>query len=101
MTEDQRVIELLEELVALTRFTAREALAMTLEDVLRDPRHFEAYKASDGERGQKEIAEIAQISQPTVSNLWAKWRRLGLVRFAGGRAHHLVDPADLGIDVAN
>lgn len=99
-SRNDRIVELLEELLAYTRFTARPALAAALEDLLMDPKHFAAYRASDGSRGQKEVADLAGVSQPTVSNLWARWRRLGVVREIGGKAQLLVDPYDLGISPA-
>jgi CRP-like cAMP-binding protein len=96
-SKDDRIVDVLEELLAYTRFAARPALAATLEELLADPKHFAAYRASDGSRGQKEVAEIVGVSQPTVSNLWARWRRLGVVRNVGGKAQLLMDPYDLGI----
>src|SRR4051794_15780671 len=88
--------DILEELLAWTKFANNRALAETLTRVLDDSGSFKAYEASNG-RSQAEVATAASISQPTVSRLWAKWRRLGLVRDVAGRSVHLVAPSDLGL----
>src|SRR5688500_15724877 len=99
MANEDQVIVLLEELVAWTRFSARDALEATLRKTLSDPKHLKAYDLSDGSRSQTEIADASGLSQPTVSLLWQKWRRLGIVRDHEGRARHLVKPSDLGVDM--
>lgn len=88
--------EILEELLAWTKFANNRALSETLTRVLDDSSAFKAYEASNG-RSQAEVASAAGISQPTVSRLWAKWRRLGLVRDVAGRSVHLTAPTDLGL----
>lgn len=90
--------ELLEELLAWTKFAYRGQLANELKEVLMDPKHLAAFEASDGTRTQAEVAKVAGISQATVSALWAKWRRLALAREVDGRTAHLVRPSDLGLD---
>jgi hypothetical protein len=98
MDNDERIVSLLEELVAWTRFSAREGLKSTLQDVLADPKHFRAYELTDGTRTQKQVAESVGLSQPAVSNLWQRWRRLGIVReISNGRPAHLARPAELGL----
>lgn len=90
--------ETLEELLAWTKFAFRQQLVGELRTVLSDPKHLAAYEASDGTRTQADIAKAAGISQPTVSALWGKWRRLGLVRDVDGKVLHLVRPSDVGLD---
>ena len=51
-----------------------------------------------GSRTQVEVANTTKVSQPTVSGLWNKWRRLGLIRDVDGKAVHLVRPSDLGLE---
>lgn len=97
MENEDRIIVLLEELVALARLSAHEGLVRFLKDILVDPRHLKAYELSDGDRTQKEVGSIVGLSQPSVSLLWQKWRRLGIVRDANGRVAHLVRPSDLGL----
>lgn len=94
-----RQIELLEELVSWTRFANREAFLATLKVVLKDPKHLRAYEATDGHRSQGDVAGFAGLSQPAISGLWARWRRLGLVTDVDQRPKHLARPSDLGLDV--
>jgi hypothetical protein len=100
MDNDERIVSLLEELVAWTRFSAREGLKATLQDVLADPKHFRAYELTDGTRTQKQVGDAVALTQPAVSGLWNKWRRLGIVReISNGRPAHLARPAELGLVV--
>lgn len=95
---EDRAVELLQELLDWTRFAHRGALADTLRDVLSDPRHFKAYAKTDGKCSQREVANAAGLSQPAISNLWTRWRKLGIVREAHGRVQHLVNPEDIGLE---
>lgn len=99
MPEETDEVRLLREILAWTRFANRAAFVSTLNQVLADPRHLIAYELSDGTRGQTTIANESRLSQPTISTLWSKWRRLGLVMDEGGRARHLIRPSDVGIDI--
>lgn len=94
-----RTEQLLEEILAWTRFAQRESFVSMLAAVLRDPRHLRAFEETDGTRTQVEVAKIAGLSQAAVSNLWARWRRMGLVVPGDGRPRHLARPSDIGIDV--
>ena len=98
-SDQARVVQLLDELLAWTRFTARPQLVETLAAVLKDPKHLRAFEATDGEAGQKEVASYAGLSQPAVSNLWARWARLGLLVDRGKKPMHLARPSDLGIEI--
>ena len=98
MAESGRVADLLEELLAWTRFAHREALVRVLDEVLTDDRHLRAYELTDGGHTQAEVAGGAGLAQPSISALWQKWRRLGLVHEQHGRATHLVHPADVGLE---
>jgi hypothetical protein len=100
VNNDDRQTSLLEELVAWTRFAHREALVRALDHVLADERHLRAYELTDGTRTQSEVATEAGLSQPSVSGLWQKWRRLGLAHDQGGKTVQLVRPSDIGIERA-
>lgn len=97
MNGQERLEELLEELVAWTRFANRETLVRLWATVLVDHRHLFAYELSDGTRSQKQIAEQSGLSQPTMSGLAQKWRRLGIARDVDGRTVHIARPSDLGL----
>jgi hypothetical protein len=99
MPEAEPVVALLTELVAWTKFANRAAFVATLTAVLKDERHLRAYELSDGARGQVDVGRLAGLSQPSISALWTRWRRLGLVTLVDGHAKHLLRPSDLGIDV--
>lgn len=99
MSNDEELM-LLRELVIWTRFLAREPLQRSLREVLTDPRHQWAYELTDGERTQTEIATAVQLDQTTISDLWAKWRRLGLLDDQGRRPSKLISLNDLGWDLA-
>lgn len=93
------VVELLQELVIWTRFASREPFIASLRAALKDAKQWRAYEATDGNRSQAEVAVAAGLSQPAVSMLWAKWRRLGLVVEKGRRPAHLASPVDLGLEI--
>lgn len=91
-----RTEELLEELVAWTRFIARPQLENALRAILKDDRHQVAYELTDGLRTQTDIAKLAGIDQTTVSDLWARWRKAGIVRTRDRKAERLASLSDLG-----
>ena len=95
MTEER---ELLEELVAWARFQNRAAFVDVVRTVMSDPRHLRAYEATDGSRTQAQVATYAGLGQPTVSGLWARWRRMGLL-LGPERPKHILRPSDAGIEV--
>jgi hypothetical protein len=91
--------ELLAELLVWTRFMARPALAESLTHVLKDQKHRLAYELTDGNRTQVEIGKLAGLDQTTVSDLWGRWRRLGLLNETTKRPSRLVSLVDLGWDL--
>ena len=92
-------VALLRELVAWTRFANRRAFVETILATMTDPKHLRAFEATDGTKSQSDVAAFAGLSQPSVSALWARWRRLGLVEPVDGRVKHLARPSDLGIEI--
>jgi len=95
---DRSAEDLLAELLAWIRFSNRGMLAETLQGALADGKAFDVYEATDGTRTQNEIAKLANVSQPTVSRMWSRWRALGIVREVGeGQVAHLARPSDLGL----
>jgi hypothetical protein len=98
--EEERIISLLEELVVWTRFAARPAILAAWNTILTDDRHLRAYELSDGSRNQIQLAQATGLSQPTISGLWARWRRLGIARVQGKTVVHLARPSDFGLERA-
>lgn len=90
---------LLQEILTWTKFMARPALSETLTAVLTDSRHKLAYELTDGNRTQGEVGKLAGLDQTTVSDLWAKWRRLGLLSDTPKRPARLTSLSDLGWDL--
>lgn len=97
---NERILEVLAELLVWTKFATLDRLISTLRAVLVDSRHAKAYELTDGNRSQVDVAKGSGLSQPAVSGLWAKWRRLGIVQDRGGRPKHLVRPSDFGLVVS-
>jgi hypothetical protein len=95
----EKVEVLLQELLLWTKFMARPGLSASLEEALKDPRHQRAYELTDGNRTQGEVGKAAGLDQTTVSDLWAKWRRMGLLNDLGRRPARLVSLLDLGWDL--
>ena len=101
MNGDERLVELMEELVAWTKFAHQEALITVWRKVLADEKHLVAYELTDGTRTQRDVAEGSGLSQPTISALWQRWRRTGLAReLPGGKVRHLARPSDFGMVAA-
>lgn len=99
-SNETSMASLLQELVTWTKFTARQSLEQTLRSVLKDPRHQAAYELSDGTRTQSEIGSAVGLDQSTISQLCARWRRLGLLREGEKRPRNLMSLSDLGWDVS-
>jgi CRP-like cAMP-binding protein len=98
MNQDDRQLELLEELVAWTKFAQLNALIAVWRTVLADDKHLIAYELTDGSKTQRDVAESSGLSQPTISSLWQKWRRNGLAReLPSGKVRHLARPSDFGV----
>jgi len=100
MNNDERIIGLLEDLVAWARLSARDEMLPFLKEVLADPKHLKAFDLTDGHRTQQQVADGAGLSQPSVSLLWSKWRRLGILREKNGKPAHIVSPSDYGLDLS-
>lgn len=99
-SENDRLVSLLEELVVWTKFAARSALISAWNSILADDRHLLAYELSDGSRTQLQVAQASGLSQPTISALWARWRRVGIARLQGKTVVHLARPSDFGFERA-
>jgi len=97
---EERVVGLLEELVTWTRFANRKAFIDSIDAELKDDKQLLAFELTDG-RSQKQVGDAAGLSQPTISGLWRRWRRLGIVReIPGGRVRHIARPTNMGMERA-
>lgn len=56
----ERQEELLEEILAWTRFSNRSDFIKALKDILADPKHLLAFELTDGSRTQTEVACLSQ-----------------------------------------
>jgi len=98
----KRIIELLEELVKLTKFSSFPQIRQVLLDILPSDENKIAYQYSDG-RKSKDIAELAIIDDSTIRD-WGKiWVKAHIAEFksvqGGERAIRLFSLEDFGIDI--
>ena len=69
MDKQDRIIELLEELVKWQRFESMQKVKDTLSELLRADNEKIVYANSDGQKTSREIAEIVGVSHVTVHEL--------------------------------
>lgn len=104
MNNEDKIVELLEELVKWAKVTGFTQVKNLLLEILPSPEERIAYQSSDGERTSRDVAEIAKVSQPTVSKLWKIWIKAGIADPVkvqrGERAKHLFSLDDFGIEVS-
>jgi len=102
MSKEDRMIELLEELVKWTRVTGIPHVKKLLLDVLTSPEERVAYQSSNGE-GSKEVAKLANVSHVTITSWWKKWIKAAIAEplsvKGGKRAKRVFSLEDFGIDV--
>jgi len=102
--KQDRMIELLQEMLKWTKFAGMKEVKNTLVSVLDTEQKRLVYHLSDGTRGTVEIAKLAGIgSTGTVFDMWQAWLKLGLgesipVR-GGSRFKRSFDLEDFGIEV--
>ena len=101
MSENQRMIELLEELVKWKRFEGSQLAKKILRDILSKDAEKIVYQQSDG-KTSREIAALAGVSDFSVRNYWKRWNVEGLVipsnKFKG-RYERVFSLEDFGIEV--
>lgn len=103
MSKEDRMIELLEELVKWTRVTSIPHVKKLLLEILTSPEERIAYQSSNGE-GSKEVAKLANMSHVTVTSWWKKWVKAGIAEplsvKGGKRAKRVFSLEDFGIEVS-
>ena len=102
MSED-RVIELLEELVKWTKVTSIPKVKALLEELVKSPEEKIAYSLSNGKRTTREIAVSANAGKDAISKWWRKWTRAGIAEpisapGGGNRARSVFSLEDFGIE---
>jgi len=104
MSKEDRMIQLLEELVKWTRVTSIPKVKELLMNILESPEERIAYQSSDGERSSREVADQANVSQFTVAKWWKKWIKAGIAEPVsvrrGERAMRIFVLNDFGIEVS-
>jgi len=103
MSKEDRMIELLEELVKWTKVTSIPRVKELLLGVLKSPKEMIAYQASDGETSGREVGDRANVNQTTVTNWWKAWIKAGIAESIsvqrGERAKRVFSLDDFGIEV--
>ena len=100
MTEQNRTIELLEEILLWTKYDFLEMKQLMIDELDTDEKRI-AYQLSDGENSTAQIASVIPVSQMTISNWWRNWLELGIVKqtekYGGRRRKRLISLAEMGI----
>jgi predicted HTH transcriptional regulator len=103
VSKEDAMIRLLEKLVKWTKVTSFPKVKELLLSILDSPEKMVAYQASDGEKTSREIAKIANASQPTVTKWWKAWIKAGIADPVsvqrGERAKQIFSLEDFGIEV--
>jgi transposase len=99
--KEDRIIELLEEILKWTRFDVLQKAKEVLLDTLKKDTEKIAYQYSDG-KSSLEISKMAGVSDFAIRSYWKKWAAMGLVLASSrykGRYEKLFSLEDLSIEV--
>ncbi len=99
--KQDKVIELLEEILRWTRLQGVQNARAVLVDALETDAHKVAYQLSDG-RSSTEVSKACGVSGMTVTNYWRRWFTLGIAQPSKkykGRFERAFSPEDLGIEI--
>jgi len=103
MSKEDKMIELLEELVKWTRVTSIPNVKKLLLEILTSPEEKIAYQESSGKTSSREVAKQANVSQFTVGKWWKKWIKAGIAESVPARraprAKLIFSLEDFGIEV--
>jgi DNA-binding MarR family transcriptional regulator len=103
MSKEDKMIELLEELVKWTKVASVPKVKELLLGILESPEEILAYHLSDGEKSGRDIAERTNVTQPTIGKWWKKWIAAGIAEpisvQRGERAKRIFSLEDFGIEV--
>ncbi len=96
------MLDKLDEISLWLKFSCRDGLRETVKSVLRDEKDALIYDMTDGVNSTTDISKKVGCSQPTISNIWGRWRKIGIVsEVAGvqGRCRVLSSLEELGLDI--
>lgn len=103
MSKEDRMVELLEELVRWTRVTSFPKVKDLLIGTLTSQEEKVAYQSSDGEKTSREVAEMANVSKFTILKWWTAWIKAGIAESIsvqrGERAKRIFSLDDFGVEV--
>lgn len=99
----EEIASTLAELLKWTRFAGMQQLKNIVTQNLKSDPEMLVYELSDGNRGTREVAQLAGIgSNATVARFWQRWSKIGIVepskRFPG-RFQHICSLEELGLTV--
>lgn len=99
-----RIESRLDEICTWLRFQNRSALRTLLEEHLHGDRDRLVYELTNGARSATEIAQAAGVTQPRISQLWSRWKELGVVMevpSTRGRCRHICSLGELGLEISS
>lgn len=99
--KQDKVIELLEEILRWTRLQGVQNARTVLVDALKTDILKTAYQLSDG-RSSTEVGKTCGVSHMTVTNYWRQWFTLGIAQPSKkykGRFERAFSLEDLGIEI--
>lgn len=76
---EEEILQVLRQIEGWLKVISIPKVKELLESTLQTPEERKVYHYSDG-RSQNEIANLVKVSQPTVSNYWKKWAKLGIIQ---------------------
>lgn len=104
MNKDDRIVELLEELVYWTKETIFPQIRQLLLKNLESPEEKIAYSLSDGEKTTRQVASKVKAGKDTIAKWWNNWIAVGIAepistKGGGHRAKQKFLLKDFGIDI--
>lgn len=98
----QRVVEILEELLKWMRFSSLPGVRKTLLDLLPTDEHKIAYQNSDG-KGSEEVAKLAGVGASSIQRWWKQWIKARIAEPSsvrgGERAKRVFSLDEVGIEI--
>jgi hypothetical protein len=103
VSKEDRMIELLEELVKWIKVTSIPRVKELLLKILESPEERVAYQSSDGERTARSVGDIANVGHYKIADWWKTWIKAGIAEPVsvqrGERAKRIFSLDDFGIEV--